>query len=362
MNNKMIHPARNLALRALLILSAFVFAFSAPVSTFAISAAWQEKTNSQATGANPKLSEDELKAAQKVEAGADAAARMQAANEFMKKYAKSEARPQVARLVVAKIAEVQDQGQRVTLFENFLKVFNEPSEARDFTPFLVDEYVKANRLEDAFRLASLYTAANPQDVAVRSQLTVVGTTQAQSNNPAFVKQSMEFGNKAIELIEANQKPAEVTDAQWGDYRTKVLAQLYQATGLLTIMTGGDAALAKTKLAKASTLNPADPFSYALLGSVLNGEYEQLVQQYKTASDGAGKDELLKKSQDKMDQIIDAYAHAIALSEGKPQYKSVYDQLRQDIEPYFKFRHNNSTDGLQQLIDKYKTPAAAAPQP
>lgn len=337
----------------------FVLALIAPLSITV--AAGQEKTSSQPGTTELKLSDDELKAAKKVESGADAAARMQAASEFMKKHSKSQARPQIARLVVAKIAELPDQAQRVTYFENFFKVFNSPDEAREFTPFLVDEYVKANRLDDAFRLGGTHITAHPQDVAVRSQLALIGTTQAQANNPAFVKPSIEYGNKSIELIEANQKPAEMTDAQWSDYKTKVLAQMYQATGLLTMMTGGDAAAAKTKLAKASQLNPTDPFSYALMGSVLNGEYQQLAEQYKTAPDGPGKDELLKKSQDKMDQIIDAYAHALALSEGKPQYKSVHDQLRQDIEPYYKFRHNNSTDGLQQLIDKYKTPAAAPQQ-
>jgi len=29
------------------------------------------------------------------------------------------------------------------------------------------------------------------------------------------------------------------------------------------------------------------------------------------------------------------------------------QLTTDLTDYYKFRHNNSTEGLQQLIDKYK---------
>ncbi|MEJ7616075.1 MAG: hypothetical protein WKF30_03680 [Pyrinomonadaceae bacterium] len=358
MNKQQSRPTYARANTTLLLLLAAVFALA---SIAPIDAGFQQDKSKTQTGeAAPKLSEGELKAAKKVEAGVDAAARLQAADEFIKKYAKSEARPHIAQLVVAKIADLQDPAQRITLFENFLKLFKEPTEVRDFTPFLVDEYVKANRLEDAFRLGTSYLTNNADDVSVRAQLAIAGTAQAQNNNPAFVKQSTEYGDQAIALIEANKKPAAMTDAQWGDYRTKVLSQLYQATGLLAMVGGGDAAMAKTKLEKASALDPSNPFSYALLGNLLNGEYQQLAEQYKTAPAGAGKDEMLKKSQDKMDLIIDAYAHAIALSDGKPEYKSVYDQLRQDIEPYFKFRHNNSTDGLQQLIDKYKTPAA--PQP
>jgi hypothetical protein len=35
-----------------------------------------------------------------------------------------------------------------------------------------------------------------------------------------------------------------------------------------------------------------------------------------------------------------------------------NQAIQNLTPYYKFRHNNSTDGMQALIDKYKL----APKP
>lgn len=316
----------------------------------------------------PKASDDELKAAKKVQDAPDAAARMQAAQDFVKKYSKSSLRPQVGQVVIAKIADVPDAAQRTTMLENLVKLFNNPNETKEFTPFLVDEYVKADRHADAFKVGSAYISANDDDVAVRAQLAIVGVMQAQKQNAAYAQQSMQYAAKGIEMIEADKKPANLTDAQWGDYKVKVLAQLYQASGLFGMMTG-DPAAARAKLEKASKLNPSDPMSFALLGNVLNDEYQQLAKQYQAAN-GAAKDEALKKAQDKMDSLIDVYAQAIAVADGKPEYKNIHDQLRQDIEPYYKFRHNGSTDGLQQLIDKYKaaaaattpaaTPAAAAP--
>ena len=57
----------------------------------------------------------------------------------------------------------------------------------------------------------------------------------------------------------------------------------------------------------------------------------------------------------LDLVIDAYAHMIALAEGNERMASVRQQYLQDLEAYYKYRHHNSTEGMQQLIDKYKTP-------
>jgi len=61
----------------------------------------------------------------------------------------------------------------------------------------------------------------------------------------------------------------------------------------------------------------------------------------------------------LDSVIDAYAHMVALSEGKAQFQQVRQEYFQDLETYYKYRHHNSTEGLQQLIDTYKV--ASKPQ-
>jgi hypothetical protein len=72
--------------------------------------------------------------------------------------------------------------------------------------------------------------------------------------------------------------------------------------------------------------------------------------------GSARDEQLKKVQALLDSLIDAYAHALALSEGNATLQQIREQYAQDLESYYKYRHNGSTDGMQQLIDKYKAPA------
>ncbi len=57
----------------------------------------------------------------------------------------------------------------------------------------------------------------------------------------------------------------------------------------------------------------------------------------------------------MDEVIEFFAHAVGLSEGKPAYQQLHDQILQDLQAYYKYRHGGSTDGLQQMVDKYKMP-------
>ncbi|MFY9570573.1 MAG: hypothetical protein WAV20_04110, partial [Blastocatellia bacterium] len=105
--------------------------------------------------------------------------------------------------------------------------------------------------------------------------------------------------------------------------------------------------------KARSLNETDPFTYVLLGTMLNDDYQQLAQQHKALSAGPMKDTVLTQAHGKLDEVIDMYTHAIGLAEGNPAYQQLHDQLLQDLQAYYKYRHNGSLDGLQQLIDKYK---------
>ena len=306
----------------------------------------QEKTKEQ-----PKVSKDELQAAKKVEAAPDAAARLKAAGEFLKKHPNSPLRPQVAGLIAQKIEGTEDAAQKITLIENYTSLFNDPNETDRMQPVLIEAYIKANRLEDAFRVASTYVEKNPDDVGVMTRMSLLGIEQVKRDDQSFLQQSQQWGTKAIELFEANKKPANIEDAQWNEYKTKWLPQLYQSLGFLSMMMG-NAPDARTKLEKAMSLNPSDPFNYVFMGNLLNNEYIEIAQKYNAAAAGAGKDELLKKAHAQMDKVIDAYAHAVALTEGNPQYQPLREQVMQILQETYKQRHKN-TEGLQQLIDKYK---------
>jgi len=183
----------------------------------------------------------------------------------------------------------------------------------------------------------------------------VGTDQAKKQNPKYLAQSLQYGAHAIELMEADKKPADMDDAAWKRYKTAFLPSVYQSTALLNLVKG-DQAAAKARFIKASELAPTDAFNFLMLAGILNDEYQDEAKHYQGMPAGPAKNDELKKAQAMLDAVIDAYAHAIAVSEGSANMQQVRTQYLHDLEAYYRYRHNNSTEGMQQLIDKYKTPA------
>ena len=138
------------------------------------------------------------------------------------------------------------------------------------------------------------------------------------------------------------------DIAWTKYKSETLPGMYQSMGLLNLIKG-DRAQARASYLKASELVPADPFNFVMLAGIVNDEYQTAAKSYAGLPAGPAKDAELKKAQDLMDATIDAYAHAIALSEGNAALQPVRQQYLQDLEAYYKYRHNNSTAGMQELI-------------
>ncbi|MFN2480433.1 MAG: hypothetical protein ABR554_02965 [Pyrinomonadaceae bacterium] len=305
--------------------------------------------------AAPQAPEAEMKAAQTVQNAPDTNAAIVAADAFVKKYPKSTLRPQLLRLVAGRIEEERDAAQRATLSENFLKTFNSPAEANIIKPVLVQSYVAAKRLDDAYRVADPSAVDQFEDpLAMLITLTMTGAQEGQQKNTKYVQQSQQLGMKAIEILEADRKPADTDAAAWGEYKAKWLPLVYHYLAVMSYTTGNSAD-AKAKIEKAAALNSTDPFTYLLRGRIADEEYEQLANQHKAAS-GAAKDELLKKALAQMDMVVDAYAHAVALTEGDARYEQLRAQLMPLLENYYKFLNKGSTDGMKKLIDKYKKPA------
>lgn len=300
----------------------------------------------------PQVSKGEQDAMTKVQNAADPAAKLKAADEYIKKYPKSTNRAGVVSHVIGEISNVADPAQKITLLESSLTIFKDPADSDIITPVLLNAYINAKRIDDAFSFVDKALAKNPNDVTALTQVTMVGAEQAKQRNPKYLPQSQQYGARAIQIIESGNKPASMTDESWKEYQTRWLPQLYQVEGLLSLMTGNSAD-AKTKLDKAASLNANDPFTFYLLGSLLNDGYQKVAENFQKQTPGPLKDALLKEAQAKMDEVIEMWAHAIGLAQGNAQYQSFADQLRPELEGYYKFRHGGSTNGLDELIAKYK---------
>jgi hypothetical protein len=302
----------------------------------------------------PKLSPDEAKAVAAINSAADAAAKLAAAESFVKTYPKSNARLGVANYVAGQIGQVSDAAQRLSLAEEFQKIFTEEKELNAVGLLILDAYVAANRVDDAFDLASKMLAKNPEDLRVLIQMMNAGAEAAKRQNGKYAAKSLQYGLKAIELIEANKKPVDMDDASWAKQKT-VLPQLYAQAAIFSLLSRNSAE-AKTRLEKAAALDPNDPMNQALIASILDEEYQKMAQTYQRMPASQQKEDMLKRINEQLDKTIAAYAHAVGLSMGRPEYQQLQNQALQSLTPYYKYRHNQSIEGLQPLIDKYKMPA------
>ena len=308
-----------------------------------------------------KTSEGEAKLGEKINKAPDAAAKLQLSEEFVKKYPQSAHRQQIADYVAAEVSAVADPAQKIALAEKYVAVFTGPGESGRMNAALVNLYIDAKRLDDAYRAGGVWLEKNPDEVSGRTRLALVGVAEAQKKNPKFVGQSVEYAKQAIALMEADKKPAGSDDAQRQQFKAQWLPQLHQALGLVA-HASGNAAEAKTRLDKAVALGIADPITYVLMADMADREYEEMALKYKAMTPGAEQDAQLKRALEKLDQVIDLYAHAVALTGDNPDQQPLREQLMQPLTSYYKYRHNNSTDGLQQLIDKHKKPVAAPATP
>lgn len=301
-----------------------------------------------------KVSEEERKAAQKINEAKDNAAKLAATTEFIGKYPKSGLRPRIGEAFASMVNGTDDPAQRITYAEQYLKLFGEPGEPERVSASLLDAYIITNRAADAFRLGAAWLEKNPDDVDVMRRLAVVGLNEAIKGNDKFVKQGNTYGGKAIEILEADRRPASTAPADWAEYKTKWMPAIYREAGFLA-MSSGDRATAKARLLKAAELKNPDPAVYAYIGQMNDEEYAEMAKAYQAMPAGAEKQARLKEVEAQMDRAIEYYARAIAVAGDKPEYANLRTQVRAGLEEYYKFRHNGSTNGLQQLIDKYKTP-------
>jgi hypothetical protein len=300
------------------------------------------------------VSADEQKALAKIQAAPDAAAKLLAAEEYVKKYPKSTQRLDIARALAAEIGKVTDPVQLTSLSEKYLTIFTDGKEASVVQVIVIDAHARGGRIEEAFKAGAPYLEKNPEDVATLAQLSLVGIDQAKRGNAKFVQPSIVYGKKAIELIEADKKPEDFDATAWEDYKKNWLPQIYVAVGVASYLTGNKED-AKARFEKSTALSATDPMGFIMLGTLANEEYQGLAERYKTLMAGAAKDETLKRANAKLDEVIDLYAHAIGLMTGDARYQSLHDAIMGDLKTYYMHRHNNSDAGLQELINKYKKP-------
>lgn len=278
--------------------------------------------------------------------------KLTAAEDFIAKFPNSSARVNVAEVIAGEILKIKNGTVALALLQRAQAIFTSEPEREVLKPAALEAYILGDRAADAFAVAAEMLAKNPDNIPVLTRMTQTGTEEASRKNRNYVDISLQYGLKAIAWLEAGTKPASLADEAWTWQRGK-LDQLYQQTALLYLATG-NAAEAKTRLTKATTLSPRNPSNFALLARVINADYVLQKDAYDAMKDEKSKQEAQKKLEVLLDSMIDAYARAVALATGRVEYQSLLQTVVPDLTMHYKARNNQSIKGLQELINRYRS--------
>ena len=293
----------------------------------------------------------EAVAFESVNMASNPAAKLAAAEDFAAKFPNSSKLFKVAEMVIMQIATVRNPTVAVTLVDRARAIFTGADEVALLKPVALEIYADAGRADDAFQLASELLANKPDELWILIKLSFLGAQEARKKNSKHLDVSMRYGGRAIELIEADQKPEDIDLTSWIEQKA-TLPNLYQQIGILNLAQERTAE-ARTLFTKAIKLGSKEPANFALLGRVLNAEYEKSMKAFEAAPESEAKQEEKKKLELLLDEIIDNYARAAGLAAGKAEHQNLLQQVIPDLTRYYKYRHNQSTDGLKELINKYR---------
>ena len=127
--------------------------------------------------AQPKVSPEEQKAAQAIDAATDAAGKSKAAEDFIKRFPKSSLRPVYAQKISDQIHEMTDAQQKIAMAQQFNSIFNSPDEEELIMPELIWLF-GCQAARQAFSTGATYLGQHPDSIGVLVELMNIATEQA----------------------------------------------------------------------------------------------------------------------------------------------------------------------------------------
>lgn len=250
-------------------------------------------------------------------------------------------------------------------------------------PLLFNEAVKAKNVAEIIRVGKEVLARDPENLDYLSALVVqIRTLELFATPPNFTHaaDAADFAERAIKLIEAGKTPTGSDPSKFN--KNVTLAYMHQTLAVIA-ENGKNVDKALAAYEKAAALEPTNPTFFFHCGRIHNDRYAAGAQKYEAA-------------QKKVDAIPDAERNA---AEPKPEVKAAVDEAKAAftlvkseaeavvncwvryvalaqpsetrntvqgvVSGLYKFRNNNSEEGLQKLIDDNKaspTPVKMTPAP
>lgn len=230
-------------------------------------------------------------------------------------------------------------------------------------PMLLVAYVQTNRLEKAFALGREVLSADPNNFGLLYVLALAASAASKGRDTRFDADGLTYATRALELAASGNAPPGFSPELWEQQKGKVLGALHQAAGLF-LYNKAEYEPAIEHLKKSAELDPSDPVTFYLIGeslklgtyAKLRESYDKLTPEEKVAEAGKA---LLQQVDAVVDQMIEMYARTVAISEANASLQALNQEARKLLESFYRYRHNDTTEGLEELIKKYKPSTQAS---
>ena len=258
---------------------------------------------------------------------------------------------------ITKYGTCPDEGDKkiATFIQNWVTKYDKA--VRDFA--CTDAFNKKN-YAGAFQSCQAILSEQPDNIDTVLLLARAGYANVTSPTPnkALNADAARMARRAVELIESGKAPS-----KWDPFPSKdeALGFLYYSQGVFTQETSpADSSAAFIKAAQSNSLFKNEASTYTYLANIYEtNELKKLVADYMAAfPPGAPIPDEKKPQYDQMvvqiskvqDRIIDAYARAAAIMKADPKADAkTKDAVMKKLTTYYKARHEDKEDGLQEYI-------------
>ena len=246
-------------------------------------------------------------------------------------------------------AQVTEAQQKIIDYlKNFVAKYEAASKKNDYRAKIYNE----QKYAEGYALGKEILAAEPENLKVLVDLGANGYLVLPLKNPTLTAEALDYATRALQMLDSGK-----TLDDWQPLTGKEMAVAYLNYTIGTINLEKDPTSSLKNLLKAAQFETPlkkSAFTYAYIaGAYETGPYAKLSDEYNAKH--KGKDETpesklaLANIHQLVDRIIDAYARAIALAGADTKLATVKTAWTENVTNLYKFRNNNTTDGLDQLI-------------
>lgn len=251
------------------------------------------------------------------------------------------------------------------LYVKYVKKFVDKFEAAQRRFDFAKAY-EAKNYNVVYQLGRDISTAEPDNLTTLITLGWAGYLATTEKNETFNGDAANYARRALQMIQSGKEPM-ILDAKlnkdvvnWAPFASKddAIARLNFALGIYSIKRPEESL--PYFIAVTQTQNNAlskEPQVYSNIAFAYQaGQYNKLAEDYKVKCQAGGvvSDTPECKAQldtlnNVVDRVIDAYARAIAHSGADPKYQAQKTEYMKTVTEFYKFRHDNSEVGLNELI-------------